>query len=730
MTILHYREEFMTRFSFFGRSLSLAPLLVVLYLAAACGGEPDELNANQGGADVGVNQDDPDVGGEPDTGEPDTGDDDLDIVDGVSATEGDHLDRVVVSWEPLEGVTGYRILRDGADLAEVEAGVTSYDDEGATQSTVEAPPQAVTATEGDRPDAVALSWDEAEPGEATTHDYQVIPLFASGDGEASAVAVGYLQALAVERYEIQRDDEQEWIDVGSDLSYDDDQAPAGSFELGTAEASQGEFMDRVVAELVDYQEIPGDEVTYVVRAVYGSGEAAAEEVTGFRGAPTASIQWQRSAGDSDEEYSDLLDATEFTAEDTDAPADGEGRYYRVRYLDDEGQEQFTDGARGFRGAIPEVVTLTPDPDDDGRLRGELLFLGVPELVNHGFCWGPDDQLLDLDEQGETTCIELEESQELGEFSAVSFGANSNTPYYYRAFASSAAGTAYGEVESFEIFWDGLRGFTTCGSAGREGPDQGACNAFYSSELLEGEVEVHDGIQHWVVPVSGVYRLEAHGAMGGGNEFGPAGWGARMAGDFELYAGQVIFVAVGQEGGTGGQGGGGGGGSFVVTFDDDADEDIPLLIAGGGGGYHTFNDDPDFGAPIMPQGGHAEEEAERNPYTGFGHTGGSGGGFEEDGLWGDWNAEGGRSWENGLTGGRQNTGGLPNWSDGDGGFGSGGGGSWAPGSGGGYIRMYSSNSDGNGRTPGGNGGTSFNGGFNQDNESAVKQGHGRVTIDFP
>ena len=99
------------------------------------------------------------------------------------------------------------------------------------------------------------------------------------------------------------------------------------------------------------------------------------------------------------------------------------------------------------------------------------------------------------------------------------------------------------------------------------------------------VILNAGIQHWTVPYSGTYQITAVGASGGYDTQGPGarGRGARMKGDFDLEAGDVIKVLVGQAGeaNTGASSSGGGGGTFVATT-----ANVPLIVAGGGGGIET------------------------------------------------------------------------------------------------------------------------------------------------
>ena len=111
-------------------------------------------------------------------------------------------------------------------------------------------------------------------------------------------------------------------------------------------------------------------------------------------------------------------------------------------------------------------------------------------------------------------------------------------------------------------------------------------------FLKQEVRVspkYAGIQLWTVPTSGIWAIEARGASGAyGILAGSAGnkkrggYGAVAKAKFQLYAGKVLNVLVGQEGSRdfthSHRPGGGGGGTFVVYQDG-----RPLMVAGGGGG---------------------------------------------------------------------------------------------------------------------------------------------------
>jgi len=274
-------------------------------------------------------------------------------------------------------------------------------------------------------------------------------------------------------------------------------------------------------------------------------------------------------------------------------------------------------------------------------------------------------------------------------------------------------------------------FTTCGAVGAIGPTQAACDAAYAATPLGGLVTVGGGIQSWSVAASGTYRITAEGAQGASAAAGRSGGrGARVAAEFDLSAGDVLRLAVGQKGSNNLYNGGGGGGSFVVGV-----LDAPLLVAGGGGGTRTGAGQNGHDASITQfgttgsgsnrTGGGALKTIDLGlgGRTG-GRTWGSGGaGFFGDGaddLSHGTGGTGGSSWFNGLLGGVEidctsgsSAGGFGGGGAGAGCAGGGGGGGYSGGDGG-YIA---------------GGGGSFLSGMNQIALAGVGFGDGFIQIDL-
>ena len=233
-------------------------------------------------------------------------------------------------------------------------------------------------------------------------------------------------------------------------------------------------------------------------------------------------------------------------------------------------------------------------------------------------------------------------------------------------ASDGTDTASSSADiEVDADWNGALTFTNCGQTGATGPSQSQCDSEYSGSTLDGLVSVSAGYQTWTVNTTGTYSIQGAGASGGAYSY-PAGNGAVMMGEFTLTAGDQVTIVVGQQGLTGGQGGGGGGGTFVVL-----NQSTPLVVAGGGGGSH-YNRGSD-----TAKGGGVGTTGPANSSTGSGYRSGSGGGWFADGQNGDYAAQGGLGWSNGLVGGMYATspGVGSHWSNARGGFGGGGGGCW-------------------------------------------------------
>ena len=178
------------------------------------------------------------------------------------------------------------------------------------------------------------------------------------------------------------------------------------------------------------------------------------------------------------------------------------------------------------------------------------------------------------------------------------------------------------------------------------------------------------IETYTVPSTGDYWIEAAGAEGGKatNSYLGPGRGATVGGKFQLTAGTVLRVLVGQQaplttsGAYAGWGNGGGGGSFVTLAAASLPNDQPLLVAGGGAGSGQVDNANKHGQAGLAGGagsanggaGGTAGSGGAQPSAGS-YTSGAGGGFLGDGannnpITTGHTANGGQAFVNGGAGG--------------------------------------------------------------------------------
>ena len=180
----------------------------------------------------------------------------------------------------------------------------------------------------------------------------------------------------------------------------------------------------------------------------------------------------------------------------------------------------------------------------------------------------------------------------------------DTQYYFYATGCTATEEST-PSEVVSAATDSSFKFTTLGHTGKDKPVQADADAQY-----EQTVEITNGIQKYIVPETGKYKIVAIGAAGGkgggSNANCMGGFGAIISGEFDLVANDELYLLVGQKGTDNPQTSkdattGGGGGMSVVAIKDDTQTDLlfgtisvrPLVVAGAGngGGDATYSGTP-------------------------------------------------------------------------------------------------------------------------------------------
>ena len=269
---------------------------------------------------------------------------------------------------------------------------------------------------------------------------------AASENDSSKVVVTWTKSAGATGYKVYRD--TVLIDTLGDVAtYDDTGADAPVITPGSAAASDGISTAYVTLLLSGHSIANGTTHSYTVKATNASGDSAASSAdTGYRLAGTLTYQWQRSAGDSDADYSNIEGGTTASYNDTGAPSNGDGRYFKCVLSATGSSNQTSSADRGYRTALtsPTVTTAAASNVDETSFtgNGEITSTGGANPFRRGFCWiegavgDPDVNDSVEDETGDFGT---------GVFDLSITGLSSETDYRVRAFAENSVGISYSDT---------------------------------------------------------------------------------------------------------------------------------------------------------------------------------------------------------------------------------------------------------------------------------------------
>lgn len=286
--------------------------------------------------------------------------------DGVTATEGDDPEAVVVEWERVDDAEGYLVVRDGDQEFERGANETELVDDDADPPQEPEAPYDLEASESEGY-GVIVNWEFDTPEPGTEHEYVVHAIIDGETTGGSESAVGWRGPYSYE-FEVHSDHSSEWHDAGTQRQYIDDQAPYGDLlDAGSARASQGTHVDRVHLNIEGLETTAGPAVDYRVRVDDGHHEeVTSPTVTGRRGPAVPDVQWERSSGDEPLGFEEVEAGTAVPFNDLNAPADGEIRYWRADLEFPDGDQVLTtESDWGFR-----AIDCAVDDDFEGEFDDE------------------------------------------------------------------------------------------------------------------------------------------------------------------------------------------------------------------------------------------------------------------------------------------------------------------------------------------------------------------------
>lgn len=300
-----------------------------------------------------------------------------DVPRDVTASTDDEL-AVHVRWSaPADGApTGYVVLRDGSPVSPVVTAL-SFDDTKASAGSLTAPTE-VTASDGTWGGGVRVRWKASSATAGPAGRYTVRAVHCAQESSPSVGAYGQRAAPSLLRYEVEVGGR--WMPATTATSFDDTTQPRVSLVSRATAPAVGDVRIGAVRLNAVVEPVLGSPVTYRVRAVSSSPSLTSQAATGRRGAgATVDVRWQRSATDSDADYTDLPDGTGVSWYDSSGPLDGSGRYYRA-VLRSEGGDGITTATRTTLTGFTAIAMSNPSTCGIRNTDGALVCWGSTMLV--------------------------------------------------------------------------------------------------------------------------------------------------------------------------------------------------------------------------------------------------------------------------------------------------------------------------------------------------------------
>lgn len=191
------------------------------------------------------------------------------------------------------------------------------------------------------------------------------------DGTSTAnVTITWTKSSGATGYRVYREGTNISGLLGNVSTYTDTTATVGTITPGNTVASDGTSLSYISVSNNGYSISNGTSYSYTVRSVSENGTSIDSiSDTGYRGPGTLSFQWQVSAADSNSNFSNITGATTTSFNDTSAPSDGSGRYYRCILSATGYTTQYSSANRGFRATntTTTVPPYTPPVDNSNDL---------------------------------------------------------------------------------------------------------------------------------------------------------------------------------------------------------------------------------------------------------------------------------------------------------------------------------------------------------------------------
>ena len=307
----------------------------------------------------------------------------------VSATDGTYSDKVRITWTKSPGATGYQVYRDGVGLGWL-GDVDLKDDSGADAPYIT--PGSALASDGTFTTKVHLDLSGTHTNDGTVHIYKVKARNAAGESGYSGTNTGYRGPgpLGYQWYKSAGDYDSGYgsISGATTCPYDYTGAPAPTITPGTAAASDGEYTAHVRLTLSGESANPGAGRYYkCYLSAAGCYLVWSGSNRGYRGVGPLTYQWQRSAADSDASYGNITGATYEPYNDTGAPENGDGRYYRCYLTATSASSQYSTSDRGYRAVAVTTMIGGPAAWDWGAAVASVSVVRITSDGGRTWIWG-------------------------------------------------------------------------------------------------------------------------------------------------------------------------------------------------------------------------------------------------------------------------------------------------------------------------------------------------------
>jgi len=274
---------------------------------------------------------------------------------------------------------------------------------------------------------------------------------AATDGGPTKVTITWTKSTGATNYHVWRDA----VDLGSAgdvATFDDTGAARSIITHGTASASDGTSASYVTLSLAGESVANGTTYTYKVVASNSSGNSADSGTdTGYIGHGALTYVWYKSTTDSDASYLSISGGSTDPYNDTGAPSDGSGRYYRC-YLACTGASNagYSTSDRGYR--ITSVgITLsdaTVITNAIATLNGNITSTGGEDPTVTVYWGTTDGGTTPANWANNSAPTAPAQPQGVAAFSKDVTGLTSNTIYYFTAKATNSSGTVWATGKSF------------------------------------------------------------------------------------------------------------------------------------------------------------------------------------------------------------------------------------------------------------------------------------------